>query len=59
MVRRNYAPTPNHNFVMPHEGLGGMTPAEAAGIYVHGDDRWLVLLELAAYWEYHPPTRTL
>ena len=49
----------NHNFVMPHEGLGGMTPAEAAGIYVHGDDRWLVLLELAAYWEYHPPTRTL
>ena len=49
----------NHNYIMPHEGLSGMTPAEAAGIHIHGHDKWLVLLELAAYWEYHKPTMIL
>ena len=44
----------NHNYIMPHNGLSGMTPAEAAGIYIYGNDTWLVLLEITAYWERHP-----
>jgi putative transposase len=27
-----------HNYIKPHEGLGGKTPAEAAGITVEGDN---------------------
>jgi putative transposase len=32
------------NFVRPHQALGGKTPAEAAGIGVSGDNRWMELL---------------
>ena len=45
----------NHNYIMPHDGPDGITPAEAAGIHMHGDDKWLVLLEITAYWKRHPP----
>ena len=38
-----------HNFVRPHEGLKGKTPAEAAGITVEGDDKWRTLIENAAH----------
>jgi transposase-like protein len=37
-----------HNFVKPHEGLQGRTPAEAAGIKVEGEDKWLTLIQNAA-----------
>ena len=37
-----------YNFFRPHGALGGKTPAEAAGIYLEGDDRILTLLEAAA-----------
>jgi putative transposase len=37
-----------HNFIKPHEGLGGKTPAEAAGIKVEGADRWLTIIQNAA-----------
>ena len=36
-----------HNFVRPHEGLGGKTPAEAAGIKVEGENKWLTLIQNA------------
>ena len=36
-----------HNFFHRHSGLGGRTPAEAAGILVGGRDRWATLLQNA------------
>ena len=32
------------NFVRPHQGLEGRTPAEAAGIEIDGENRWMGLL---------------
>lgn len=38
----------NHNYVRPHMGLKGKTPAEIAGIDLHlGDDKYLDLIKLA------------
>ena len=37
-----------HNFIKRHSGLGGATPAEAAGITVLADDKWLALIQNAA-----------
>lgn len=37
-----------HNFVRPHEGLDGATPAEKAGIKVDGENRWITLIQKAA-----------
>ena len=38
-----------HNHVRPHLGLPeGMTPGEAAGIHVLGDDKWRTLIQAAA-----------
>jgi transposase-like protein len=37
-----------HNFVRPHEGLSGQTPADAAGIDVHGENKWLTLIQNAS-----------
>ena len=37
-----------HNFLRPHMGLGGMTPAEKAGIIIPGPDRLLTLIRCAA-----------
>jgi len=36
-----------HNYVRPHMGLDGRTPAEAAGIKVEGKDKWLTLIQNA------------
>jgi hypothetical protein len=36
-----------HNFVKPHMGLRGKTPAEAAGIHVDGRDKWLTIIQNA------------
>jgi hypothetical protein len=36
-----------HNYVRPHMGLDGQTPAERCGIKVEGDDRWLTLIQNA------------
>lgn len=35
------------NFVKPHQGLEGQTPAEVAGIRVEGKDKWMELLMAA------------
>ena len=38
-----------HNYVRPHMGLNGKTPADLAGIEVKGDDKWLTLIQNATY----------
>ena len=40
-----------HNFIKPHQGLQGRTPAEAAGIKVEGEDRWKTLIQNASVKE--------
>ena len=36
-----------HNYIHPHEGLDGKTPAEACGITVEGKNKWLTLIQNA------------
>lgn len=38
-----------YNFVRPHMGLNGMTPAEMAGIGISGKNKWEGLLERGAW----------
>jgi hypothetical protein len=37
-----------HNYVRPHEPLDGKTPAEAAGIRIEGENKWLTLIQNAS-----------
>jgi len=37
-----------HNYVRPHMGLNGKTPAELAGIEIKGKDKWLTLIQNAS-----------
>jgi transposase-like protein len=37
-----------HNFIKPHKGLDGKTPAEACGIVVNGENKWMTLIQNAA-----------
>lgn len=37
-----------HNFIRPHEALGGRTPSEAAGVKVEGENKWLTIIQNAA-----------
>jgi hypothetical protein len=36
------------NYVRPHEGLDGKTPAEACGIKIDGENKWLTLIQNAS-----------
>jgi hypothetical protein len=36
-----------HNYIRPHEGLNGKTPADACGININGRDKWLILIQNA------------
>lgn len=36
-----------HNYVRPHMGLDGDTPADRVGILVHGQDKWKTLIQHA------------
>jgi transposase-like protein len=36
-----------HNYIRPHEGLNGKTPAEACGIKIEGNNKWLTLIQNA------------
>ena len=38
----------HHNFFRPHSGLGGKTPAEAVGISIGGDDKFITMIWNAA-----------
>ena len=33
-----------YNFVRPHQGLNGKTPAEMAGVGIEGENKWLGLI---------------
>jgi putative transposase len=37
-----------HNFIKPHEGLDGKTPAEACGIELKGENKWKTLIQNAS-----------
>ncbi|SNQ62308.1 Integrase, catalytic region (modular protein) [Candidatus Methanoperedens nitroreducens] len=41
-----------HNYMRPHEGLNGKTPAEACGIKVEGDNKWITLIQNASHTEH-------
>ena len=36
-----------HNYFRPHEALDGKTPAEACGINIKGDNKWITLIQNA------------
>jgi len=38
----------HHNFIRAHSGLEGRTPAEAAGIIIEGENRWLTIIQNAS-----------
>lgn len=40
-----------HNYIRPHEGLEGITPADACGIKVKGENKWLTLIQNASQKE--------
>jgi transposase-like protein len=37
-----------HNYVRPHDGIEGATPADKAGIKVEGENKWLTLIQNSA-----------
>jgi transposase-like protein len=37
-----------HNYIRPHQALNGKTPAELAGIEIHGENKWLTLFQNAS-----------
>jgi transposase-like protein len=41
-----------HNFMRPHEALKGKTPAEACGIEVVGENKWITLIQNASQSEH-------
>ncbi|MGZ7049913.1 MAG: hypothetical protein ACXVHO_07900 [Methanobacterium sp.] len=41
-----------HNYMRPHEGLKGKTPAEACGIKVEGENKWVTLIQNASLSEH-------
>jgi putative transposase len=41
-----------HNFMRPHQSLNGKTPAEACGIMVEGDNKWITLIQNASQAEH-------
>jgi putative transposase len=41
----------HHNFIRPHEGLNGDTPADRAGIKVEGENKWLTIIQNASKQE--------
>ncbi len=38
-----------HNYIRPHESLDGKTPAEACGIEVKGQNKWLTIIQNASH----------
>lgn len=37
-----------HNYIRPHEGLNGKTPAEACGIKIDGENKWITIIQNAS-----------
>jgi transposase-like protein len=43
-----------HNYIRPHEALAERTPAEACGIKVEGQDKWLTIIQNASKKQPNP-----
>jgi hypothetical protein len=39
-----------YNFIRPHMGLKGKTPAERAGVAVDGENKWIGLIRKSVKW---------
>jgi transposase-like protein len=37
-----------HNYIRPHSALDGRTPAQACGITINGDNKWITLIQNAS-----------
>lgn len=37
-----------HNYIRPHEALAGKTPADACGINIEGNNKWLTIIQNAS-----------
>lgn len=37
-----------HNYIRPHMALKGKTPAEAAGIEIKGENKWVTIIQNAS-----------
>lgn len=37
-----------HNYIRPHMGLGGQTPADKVGIKIEGDNKWITVIQNAS-----------
>ncbi len=37
-----------HNYLRPHEALNGKTPAQACGIEVEGNNKWITIIQNAS-----------
>jgi hypothetical protein len=37
-----------HNYIRPHQGLDGKTPAEACGMKIEGDNKWITIIQNAS-----------
>ncbi|OLD21264.1 MAG: hypothetical protein AUF74_01570 [Thaumarchaeota archaeon 13_1_20CM_2_38_5] len=37
-----------HNYLRPHMGLNGKTPAEACGVKITGENKWQTLIQQAS-----------
>jgi hypothetical protein len=37
-----------HNYLREHEGLKGKTPAEACGIEIMGENKWITIIQNAS-----------
>lgn len=37
-----------HNYLRPHMGLNGQTPAEKCGIKIDGNNKWMTLIQNAS-----------
>ena len=38
-----------HNYIRAHEGLNGITPAEASGIKIEGANKWITVIQNAIH----------
>lgn len=37
----------HHNYIRPHQGLNGDTPADRSGIIIQGDNKWKTIIQNA------------
>ncbi len=38
-----------HNYIRPHQSLDGKTPADACGIVIEGENKWLTIIQNARH----------